>query len=293
MVRYLLKGVVAILSVGAFLQGLYLALQDKTAAASICLVAAILPVIFLQLPFVEYLKVLGLEAKLRERVNEADAIVGKLKRIASVSAQQLFTEAALAGRWGGESLSSKQDRAAQLTALLEDLDVSSSDITVAKKIYLRAIARDLAYIFFGVVRSLLNAKKHALALERDALFGKKPIDMRDPKGARWTQLLAEEQQIGRQAQWPENVFGSENVEDMRAFCLNFVKGVDILTDDEKAKLLAIVDEVTALFDACREAGNYTPDTIQYLEKYQPSGSYVNNQHLRFAEAFSEITKKDT
>jgi hypothetical protein len=38
---------------------------------------------------------LELEAKMRERANEADAIVAKLKRIASVSAEQMFTQAAL------------------------------------------------------------------------------------------------------------------------------------------------------------------------------------------------------
>jgi hypothetical protein len=184
-----LNGIVALLSIGAFVLALYLAYQDKVAAAGVCIVAAILPILFSQLPFVEYLKILGLEAKLRERVNEADAIIAKLKRIASVSAEQLFTQVALAGRWGGEALSSKQDRAVQLTAMLQSLDIPPGEITAAKRIYLRAIAHDLAHIFFSVIRNLLGAKIKALMHERESLFGKNPVDMRDPKGARWNELL--------------------------------------------------------------------------------------------------------
>jgi len=103
---------------------------------------------------VEYLKILGLEAKLRECVNEADAIIGKLERIASVSAEQMFTQAAFEARWDGEPVSSKQKRAAQLTAMLQGLDIPPAEITATKTMYLRAIALDLAQIFFTVITHL-------------------------------------------------------------------------------------------------------------------------------------------
>lgn len=288
--RHLVSGVVAFLSIGAFVLALYLAYQDKVAAAGVCIAAAILPILFSQLPFVEYLKILGLEAKLRERVNEADAIIAKLKRIASVSAEQLFTQAALAGRWGGEALSSKQERAAQLTAMLQGLEIPPAEITAAKTIYLRAIAHDLAHIFFSVVRNLLGGKKRALSRERDSLFGKNAVDMRDPKAARWNELFAEERRIDTQVTWPKNVFGNADVDDLKAFCMTFIDSVNVLTDDERTTLVAIADEVDSLFRACREAGNYTPETIRYLETYQSGASYVNNQNLRFAEAFPEAAK---
>jgi hypothetical protein len=286
-VRYVVNSVVTLLSIGAFVLGLYLAYQDKVAAAGVCIAAAVLPILFSQLPFVEYLKILGLEAKLRERVNEADAIVAKLKRIASVSAEQLFTQAALAGRWGGEALSSKQERAVQLTAMLQSLDIPPAEITAAKTIYLRAIAHDLAHIFFSVIRNLVDVKIKALERERNSLFGANPVDMRDPKGARWNELLAEQQRIGTQVKWPENVLGNADVDNLKAFCVTFIDKADILTDDERSRLVAIAAEVDSLFRATREAGNYTPETIRYLERYGSSASY---QNPRFAEAFPEATK---
>ncbi|MGE3871373.1 MAG: hypothetical protein AB7F74_00305 [Parvibaculaceae bacterium] len=288
--RHLVNGVVAVLSIGSFLLALYLAYQEKVAAAGVCIAAAILPVLFNQLPFVEYLKVLGLEAKLRERVNEADAIIAKLKRIASVSAEQLFTQAALVGRWGGEALSSKQERAAQLTSLLQGLEIAPDEITATKTIFLRAIAHDLAHIFFSVIRNLMGAKKRALERERDSLFGKNPVDMRDPKGARWNELLAEERRIDTQVIWPKDVFGSADVDDLKAFCVTFIDRADVLMDDERSTLVAIANELDSLFRACREAGNYTPEAIRYLETYGASASYLNNQNLRFAEAFPEAAK---
>lgn len=285
--RHVVNCVVALLSAGAFVLGLYLAYQDKVAAAGVCVAAAVLPILFSQLPFVEYLKILGLEAKLRERVNEADSIVAKLKRIASVSAEQLFTQAALAGRWGGEALASKQERAVQLTAMLQALDIPPAEITAAKTVYLRAIAHDLAHIFFSVIRNLMEVKIKALARERDSLFGTNPVDMRDPKGARWNELLAEQQRIDTQVKWPKNVFGSADVDNLKAFCMSFIDRADTLADDERSRLVAIADEVDSLFRACQEAGNHTPETIRYLEMYGSSASYLNP---RFTEAFPEATK---
>lgn len=290
LVRYAKNGVVTLLSTGAFVLGLYLAYQDKVAAAGVCIAAATLPILFSQLPFVEYLKVLGLEAKLRDRVNQADAIIAQLKRIASVSAEQLFTQAALAGRWGGEGLLSKQKRAAQLTAMLQSLEVPPAEITAAKTMYIRAIAHDLAYIFFSVFRNLMEAKKQDLAHERDALFGKDPVDMRDPKGVRWNELLSEERRISTQVKWPENVLDSDHVDDLKAFCMSLIDSADALNESDKDTLMAIADEVESLLSACREAGNYTSETIRYLEKYERSASYVNSQNQRFAEAFPTAAK---
>ncbi len=288
--RHLKNYAVAFLSIGAFVLGLYLAYQNKVSAAGVCVAAAILPIIFTQLPFVEYLKIPGLEAKLRERVNEADAIIAKLKRIASVSAQQLFTQAALAGRWGGEALSSKLERAAQLTAMLQGLDIPPAEIATAKTIYLRAIAHDLAHIFFSVIRNLMEAKKKALARERDTLFGGAPVDLRDTKGTRWNELLKEEQRIDTQVKWPKDVFGNSDVDDLKAFCMTFIDSADVLTDAERRTLVVIADEVNSLFRACREAGNYTTQTIHYLETYASAANYIDNQNLRFAEAFPEAAK---
>ena len=66
--------------------------------------------------------------------------------------------------------------------MLQGLEVPPAEIMAAKTTFLRAIARDLAYIFFSVTRNLLGAKKNALRHEK-ILFGKGSVDMRDPKGA--------------------------------------------------------------------------------------------------------------
>ena len=100
--------------------------------------------------------------------------------------------------------------------MLQGLDVPPAEIKSAKTIYLRAIAHDLAQIFFGVIRNLLGAKKKALERERNSLFGKNPVDMRDPKGTRWNELLAEERRIDTQVKWPKNVFGSGDADDPNA-----------------------------------------------------------------------------
>jgi hypothetical protein len=72
--------------------------------------------------------------------------------------------------------------------------------------------------------------------------------------------------------------------------MTFIDRTDVLTKDERSTLVAIADEVDSLFHACRDVGNYTPETIHYLQTYGPSASYVNNENLRFAEAFPKVAE---
>ena len=117
--------------------------------------------------------------------------------------------------------------------------------------------------------------------ERDSLFGSnREVDTRGPKYARWNELVEQERRIDTKAKWPKNVLESRDLDELKAFCMAFVvDSAVVLTDAERSTLVAIADEVDTLLRACREAGNYTSETILYLERYEA------NQNLRFAEAF--------
>ena len=290
-VGYLVNGVVALLSVGAFILALYLAYQDQVAAAGVCIAAAILPILFSQLPFVEYLKILGLEAKLRERVNEAGAIVENLKRTALVYSEQMFSQIGYAGRWGGESLVAKRERVSRLTGMLEALEISPAQIVEAKRIFLRSIATDLALVFYSVLRNLVYAKQAQIRAERDAIYGNEPIRMEGPKYERWQQLLRDERSIAANLHWPDDIFDRSEVDDLKAFCLSMMNAVSDLTEQETAMLRTLADEVDTLWCASVAEGNVSTDTIRYLDKYQSSTSRTDSGNLRYVEAFPEASKK--
>ena len=63
--------------------------------------------------------------------------------------------------------------------------------------------------------------------------------MRDPKAARWNELLAEERRISAQVKWPKNVFGNEDIDDLKTFCMTFLDSADALKDDEASTLVAL------------------------------------------------------
>jgi len=96
----ILKSPLFWIAVILFIWGGYLSFLDKTGSAFITYGAAIFCLFFVFLPYFEWIKGLGMQGKLREKINEADEIIERLKNITLPMAEMLFTLTARLGRWG-------------------------------------------------------------------------------------------------------------------------------------------------------------------------------------------------
>lgn len=79
---------------------LYLALTDKVAAGTLVAGLFVVLVLFYYLPQLESFKAYGIEAKLRERVHEAEAILGKLRGTAFAQARLTYHTLGWGSRMG-------------------------------------------------------------------------------------------------------------------------------------------------------------------------------------------------
>jgi len=126
--------------------GVVLSFLDKTGGGIATYGAGIFCLVFVFIDKFESFKGLGIQGKLREKINEADEVIQRLRGISILVTETLFTLMARMGRWDS-SLSRRQ-----IHGLMKRFEnelrmngVSSQDIDVAKQEWHRVVIFDLAY----------------------------------------------------------------------------------------------------------------------------------------------------
>ena len=127
-----------------FVSAIVLAFLDKAGSAGV--VAGLLVVLLLlrHLPEMESFKAFGIEAKLTQRLQEADAVLRTLRRLAMGSANLTYSTLGWGSRMRGLRYSQKQKLADEVDAVLTDLGTSPETVSLLKRDYLlfAACARD-------------------------------------------------------------------------------------------------------------------------------------------------------
>jgi hypothetical protein len=95
-VRDIFSYFVAALAMFAFLGAVSQAFQNEKGSAVTLGTLFLIGALIVFLPQVEFIKTLGVEAKLRQTVNEATAILERLKRLSAISAKSTYMSMA----WG-------------------------------------------------------------------------------------------------------------------------------------------------------------------------------------------------
>lgn len=138
---------------------------------------AILLLVFVFLPEFKYFKGLGMEAQLREKFDEADRIIARLKNLFGLNAKMLLSISARMGRL--DAGFSREER----FSLLNDLDAELSDLGFSvnekKEISLdfhRYALVDLSYPLFKKLRSSISSNEQKIPqnlvdLELETLSG--------------------------------------------------------------------------------------------------------------------------
>jgi hypothetical protein len=128
-----------------------LAILDHVAAASVVAGLFVVLVLLRYLPQMESFKAFGIEAKLRERLREADELLGILRRLAMASANLTYHTLGWGSRLGGHHYERKQKLSDEIDTVLSDLGAKPEEIRSLKRDYLFFCAFDLYYLFEYVV----------------------------------------------------------------------------------------------------------------------------------------------
>ncbi|TXN27394.1 hypothetical protein [Methylobacterium sp. WL19] len=149
----------------AFFAAIGLAIADKTSSASLCAAVFIVATLLHYFPQLESFKAIGVEAKLRLRLAEADEIMEKIKKLALVSGTQMYTELAYTGRLVDQRFSEAKTIADEMGEVLEELGFSSEVLRSAKKPYVDMIGVDLFALVSDVMQELVALKRASYILE--------------------------------------------------------------------------------------------------------------------------------
>lgn len=144
------------LAVASFALTLYLLWQDRTSSAGVAVALSFGAVLFRVLPTLESFEILGLKAKLRERIEEADEVLEKVKRVASIATKAAVMNATWSNRWGGMSFDKQSALLDEQARELAALGVTSETIDDVKRPALTMLSYDLALAFFGVIENVIR-----------------------------------------------------------------------------------------------------------------------------------------
>lgn len=145
----------------SFLLTLWLLWQDRTASASVAVALSFGSVLFRVLPSLESFEILGLKAKLRERIEKVDEILDRLRRVATVFTKASVQNTTWSNRIGGLSYQNQAELLEEQVAELVSLGVASDLIDTVKRPALTMVSNDLVRHYCIVLEKVLPTYQNA------------------------------------------------------------------------------------------------------------------------------------
>jgi len=232
-----------------------MALNDKVAGGTLVATLFIAVVLIHILPQLESFKAFGVEAKLRQRLNEADELLRKLRQSTLASAKLTYMTIGWGSRIGGPSQKEKQAISDEVEAVLADLGVDLSVIKGLKNDYLFFAEFDLFRTYEHVVQMNVFSNK-ARVNERLSQL------KHDQTNAEVKELTAKQTELG---QWkrendPVNVLPTVT---LREYCLSKIP-TSALEEKDAAVLKAFANKVSDVAEECRKEGRVTVEALGLL-----------------------------
>lgn len=144
-----------VLALLSFLLTLYLLWHDRTASAGVAVALSFGALLFRMLPDLESFEILGLKAKLREQIQEAEEILRSIRDVASVNSKAAVLGAIYTSRWGGVPYKTLSQILDDQTRMLGELGVSAEAIRDAKRPALEMTTRDAGHLFRTALEPVL------------------------------------------------------------------------------------------------------------------------------------------
>ncbi len=254
---------VAALAMFALLCAVYQAMNGKNGSAltlgSIFLVCAF--IVFI--PQLEVLKAWGVEAKLRQSLDRAEEIIGRLRRLSEISAKAIYTTMAWENRMGSPSAKTKQQILDDVDKQLASLDVTAEERAEIVRPYIQFIELDYFNIFTRVIDRYTEWKRGDLGRRLQA------ANTDENRQAVQRFSVA-------QSKWRSSAFPDNELERLRnnAFESELKRVTPDWLDTNEAKALeGFRNELVRLFDECEKKGGYTNDGADFYDRYSDMGGW--------------------
>jgi hypothetical protein len=263
----------------AFLGAVYQAFQNEKGSAFTLGTLFLIGALIVFLPQVEFIKTLGVEANLRQTVNEATAILERLKRLSAISAKSTYMSMAWGNRIGSPSAKEKQAVLDEVDSQLIDLKVSPEERAEIARPFVRIIGFDLYMAFARTIRAYGEAKNGKLLSLANASQTTEHRDAVEDHSKRITEWKKRTQ--------GENPFMRLNTYDLKAELDREMPTPDEwLTERERRIPQRIEQQILDLYVGCEKKGGFTPDAADFHDKY--SDNFERNARELFQQALDDI-----
>ncbi|WP_245448792.1 hypothetical protein [Bradyrhizobium ottawaense] len=260
-VRDIFSYFAAAMSIFALLGAVYQAFNDQKGSAltlgTIFLVGAL--IVFL--PQVEFIKTLGVEARLRQTVTEAVATLASVRRLAEISARASYLTIAWGNRLGTPSARDKQSVLDDIDAQLSDLKVTPEERAIIVKPWVAMIKADFFFLYSRVVREFATIKASDLTARIHATQSREAQEASMAHSDLITPWSNQTSKFGAMERLERKSLAAVIDEYMPA------KG-GWLSEKELATFETFKLELVRLNDNCAKKGGYTPEASDYYDRYK-------------------------
>ena len=262
------------LGVVALILCVFQAWNEKTGSATALGVVFVVCGVFLFLSQIKTFKVWEVQVELRETLDRAEEIIGRVRKLASISARASYLTIAWGNRMGTPPAREKQAILDEIDSQLAELKVSPGELADIQRPFVKMVRLDFFFLFRGVLNQyamLLNTKLTADVREA-----------KDPSAAsalvlRHSELITAWTKRTEKLD-PSADLEKESLEDL----LNeyMPRSGEWLNDKELAVMQRFKAEIVRMNADCEKKGGYTPEAMTYYDRYSGDHNIDKAKQLR-------------
>ncbi len=262
------------LGVVALILCVFQAWNEKTGSATALGVVFVVCGVFLFLSQIKAFKVWEVQVELRETLDRAEEIIGRVRKLASISARASYLTIAWGNRMGTPPAREKQAVLDEIDNQLAELKVSPEELANIRRPFVKMVRLDFFFLFQGVLRQYativateLTAYVHKAT---DASAASAVVMRHSELITAWTKRTLKED--------PSADLEKESLED----ALNdyVPKSGEWLNDKELAVMQRFKTEIVRLNADCEKKGGYTPEAVTYYDRYSGDHNIDKAKQLR-------------
>lgn len=215
--------------------------------------------IVLFLSQIKTFKVWQVEVELRETLDRAEEIIGRMRKLASISARASYLTIAWGNRLGTPTAADKQAVLNDIDAQLTDLKVTPDERAIIVSPWVRMIRADFFFMFARVVREFATIKASGLTAKIHATPSQETIDASMAHSALITSWSQKNNNFGAMDRLENKSLSTVIDEYMPE------KG-GWLSDKELAAFELFKQQLIRLDADCERKGGYTVEAAEYYDQ---------------------------
>jgi hypothetical protein len=209
---------------------------------------------------IKTLKVWQVEVELRETLDRAEEIIGRVRKLAAISARASYLTIAWGNRLGAPSAKEKQAVLDDIDAQLTELKVTSEERAVIVRPLVQIIRADLFFLYTRVVREFATLKASDLTAKIHASHSQEATDASTAHSELITPWSKQNNNFEAMTRL--------EVKSLAAVIDEWMPAKDgWLSDRELAAIDVFKQEIVRLNADCEKKGGFTSEASEYLDHY--------------------------